>query len=130
MKKYRVDSMDFIIIPDTAIDAFNVGKRDNEASSILFRDAKGRSHEIYFETCAMNYTAEHTNSSGKCVGERNISEGYFIFYTSGIKTKIIFKKRHVRDLFHSHILRGSRTDRFHALNNLIQKTLYTTYDLS
>ncbi len=122
--------MDFIVIPDTAIDAFNVGKRDNEASSILYRDAKGRCHEIDLETCAINYTAEHTNSSGKCVGERNISEWYFIFYTSGIKAKIVFQKRHVWDLFHSHRLRGSRADRFHALNNLIEKTSYTTFDLS
>ena len=84
--------MEYIVVPDTSVIAVNRGKRGNESSSIVYRDANGKLHSIDFETCAVNYMAEHANSSGNCIGDRKIGEYYFAFYTSGIKTKIVFEK--------------------------------------
>lgn len=122
--------MEYIVVPDTSVIAVNCGKRGNESNSIIYRDARGELHSIDFETCAVNYRAGHTNSLGNCIGDRKIDEYYFIFYTSGIKTKIVFTKMYVGNLFRHHLLSGSKAFRFLALYNLINKTSYTTYDLS
>ena len=122
--------MEYIVVSDTSVIAVNRGKRGNESDSIVYRDARGELHSIDFETCAVNYMAEHANSSGNCIGERKSDECYFIFYTSGIKTKIVFEKMYVGNLFRHHLLSGSKAFRFLALCNLIKKTTYTTYDLS
>ncbi len=119
-----------IIIPDTAIIAVNRGKQENMSDSIVYRDNKDQLHSIDFDVCAANFKAEHESSSGKCIGERKIDEYYFVFYTSGIKTKIIFRAIYVFNLTHCHLLAGSRISRFRALQKLINETKYTTYDLS
>ena len=56
-------------------------------------------HTIDFETCANNYQSEHNGASRYCIGERKIDESYFIFYTSGAKTKIVFDKMYVSNFF-------------------------------
>lgn len=122
--------MEYICIPDTAIVAVNRGKRENESSNIVYRDENGRLHAIDFETCATNYLSEHKASAGNCIGERKQDEYYFLFYTSGIKTKVIFGKMHIGNILHYHFLNGSRTARFLALQNLIDESNYTTCDLS
>lgn len=122
--------MDYIVIPDTAIWAVNHGKQENEASSIAYRDEKGELHSIDFDICATNFKAEHGTSSCNCIGERKMDEYCFVFYTSGIKTKIVFKKMHVSNLFRYHLLSGSKSNRFLQLQKLIRETTYTTYDLS
>ena len=122
--------MEYIVIPDTAIRAVNRGKQENESSNIVYRDKNGELHSIDFETCAVNYLAEHSNSSGKCIGERKQDECYFVFYTSGIKTKVVFKKLYAGNMLCYHRLTGSKTARFLALQNLINETKYATYDLS
>ena len=122
--------MEYIVIPDTAIWAVNRGKQENEVSSIVFRDENGELHSIDFDVCATNFKAEHESSSGNCIGERKMDKYCFVFYTSGIKTKIVFKKMHVSNLFRYHLLSGSKATRFLALQNLINETRYTTYDLS
>ena len=122
--------MEYIIIPDTAIIAVNRGKQENQSSNIVYRDKNGELHSIDFETCAVNYMAEHTNSSGKCIGERKQDECYFIFYTSGVKTKVVFEKMYVGNILRHHCLSGSKSFRFRALWSLITQTQYTTYDLS
>ncbi|MBR5786897.1 MAG: hypothetical protein IKY41_09410 [Clostridia bacterium] len=122
--------MKYIIIPDTAIWSVNRGKQENESSNIIYRDKSGRGHYIDFDVCATNFKAEHGISSGNCIGERKMDEYYFVFYTSGIKTKIVFKKMYVGNLFRYHRLSGSKATRFLALQNLIKETRYTTYDLS
>jgi hypothetical protein len=121
--------MDYITVYDTDIVAINLGEGENERSNIIYQDESGNHHEIDFSTCALNYKAEHDNASHSCIGERNIDEGYFLFYTSGIKTKIIFKKRYIFNVFHHHLLKGGKTARFHSLQNLIHQTNFTTYDL-
>ena len=122
--------MEYIVIPDTAIWAVNRGKQKNEASSVVYRDEKGELHSIDFDVCATNFKTEHGTSSGSCIGERKTDKYCFVFYTSGIKTKIVFKKMYVGNLFRYHLLSGSKATRFLALQNLINETRYTTYDLS
>ena len=122
--------MEYIVIPDTAILAVNRSKQENESSNIIYRDKSGRGHSIDFDVCATNFKAEHGTSSGNCIGERKMDEYYFVFYTSSIKTKIVFKKMYVGNLFRYHRLNGSKTTRFLTLQNLIKETRYTTYDLS
>ena len=122
--------MEYIVIPDTAIWAVNRGKQENEVSSIVYRDENGELHSIDFDVCATNYKAEHESSSGNCIGERKMDKYCFVFYTSGIKTKIVFKKMHVSNLFRYHLLSGSKANRFLHLQKLIDETRHTTYDLS
>ena len=122
--------MNVIIVRDTDIVAVNRGKRENESSGIVYRDRSGSMHEIDFHTCARNYKTEHGYPSDECVGERNMEEAYFLFYTSGIKTKIVFKGNYVIDLFRYHLLKGSKASRFHYLQKLICETNFKTYDLS
>lgn len=122
--------MEYIVIPDTSILAVNRGKQENEASSIVYRDKKGELHSVDFDVCAANFKTEHESASGNCIGERKMDEYYFVFYTSGIKTKVVFSKMYVGNIFRYHLLSGSKAFRFLALHNLINKTKYTTYDLS
>jgi len=122
--------LEYFVIPDTAIFAVNRGKQENESSSIVFRDKNGELHSIDFKTCAANFKTEHESSSGNCIGEQKMDECYFVFYTSGIKTKIVFEKMYVGNIFRHHLLSGSKAYRFLALQNLISETQYTTYDLS
>jgi len=122
--------MEYIVIPDTAIWVVNRGKQENESSNIVYRDKKGELHSIDFDVCATNFKAEHGTLSGNCIGERKIDEYCFVFYTSGIKTKIVFKKMYVGNLFRYHRLNGSKANRFLQLQKLIGETRYTTYDLS
>ena len=127
---FGVDSMEYIVIPDTAIWAVNRGKQENESSNIIYLDKNGRGHTIDFDVCATNFKAEHGTSSGNCIGERKMDEYYFVFYTSSIKTKIVFKTSYIGNIFHHYRLSGSKAKRFLELQKLIGETKYTTYDLS
>ncbi len=122
--------MEYIILNDTSIFAVNRGKQGNESSNIVYRDKDGKLHSVDFDICTENFKKEHNNSSGNCIGERNINEYYYVFYTSGIKTKIVFRKKHVSSLFRYHLLSGSKASRFQSLQELINSTGYRTYDLS
>lgn len=122
--------MEYIVIPDTAIFAVNRGKQENESSSIVYRDKKGELHSIDFDVCAANFKSEHESSQGNCIGERKMDECYFVFYTNGIKTKVVFKKMHVSNTFRYHLLSGSKTTRFLKLQKLISETKYSTNDFS
>lgn len=122
--------MNFIIVRDTDLVAVNRGKKENESSSIIYRDRTGLLHEIDFHTCALNYKAEHKSASDYCIGERRFDEAYFLFYTSGIKTKVVFQKHYVVNLFCYHLLKGSKASRLRSLQKLIYETNYRTCDLS
>ena len=122
--------MEYITLNDTSIFAVNRGKQENESSNIVYRDKEGELHSVDFDICAENFKKEHNSSSGNCIGERNISEYFFVFYTSGIKTKIVFRKKHVSSLFRYHLLSGLKASRFQSLKKLINSTGYSTYDLS
>lgn len=122
--------MDFIIIQDTDIVTVNRSKRENEASSINYRDKCGQLHSIDFDTCALNFATEHSTTSGSCIGERNSAQRYFILYTSGFKTKIVFQKFFSINFFRPKILQGTKRSRFLYLQKLIGETRFTTYELS
>ena len=53
---------------------------------------------------------------------------FFLFLD--IKTKILFNKMYVGNVFRYHRLSGSKAKRFLELQKLIEETRYTTYDLS
>lgn len=122
--------MEYITLNDTDILAVNRGMHANEAGSIVYRGMHNTLHTIDFAACAANYKAIHSSATGNCIGERKVDEFFFIFYTSGIRTKVTFNNRYVADVFHRRLLRGSRTQRFLALQKLIAEARCTTYDLS
>ena len=122
--------MEYIIVSDASIIAVNRGTKNNEASSIIYRNGNGELHTIDFETCANNYKAEHSNASQYCIGERKMDESYFLFYTSGIKTKIVFDKMYVSNFFRHHHFSGNKNIRFLGLQYYLNQTKYTTRDLS
>lgn len=122
--------MEYVIVPDTSIVAIHCGKPESGADHIVYRDQSGNLHTIDFETCASNFLREHPLSSGNCIGLRKADEHYFIFYTSGQKTKIVFEKLQVGVFHRPFALTGSLVTRFLSLWCIINKTKYVTYDLS
>ncbi|MBQ2938837.1 MAG: hypothetical protein IJE00_00550 [Clostridia bacterium] len=89
-----------------------------------------RNHTIDLNACAYNFKKEHGTANGTCVGDRNITGKYFCFYTSGTNVMIHFKKLYVFNLFGNKLFSGTRTQRFHQLQNKLTKLGYTTYDLT
>ncbi len=121
----------YVIIEDTSIVAINIGKKEHRSGNIIYKDKQGDFHTIDFASCSLNFNEQDKNSSGFCVGERNIIDGYFIFYTSGIKTKVLFQKGYVLSTIFTHKpLTGTKNKRFHSLNVFINGSGFTTYDLS
>ncbi len=119
-----------IKIPDHRIFAVNRDKRENFSDSIVYKDLSGEFHTINLETCAENFLKEHKESSGKCVGYRDITQKYFVFYTSGVKTMICFKKLYIFNISGRNLLIGKRNSRFMQFEKLLSQTKYTTFDLS
>lgn len=120
----------YITINDNDIFAVNRGKQANVSNEIIYRDRKGKFHSIDFAVCAENFKKENPNSSGVCIGERNSTDSFFVFYTSGLKTKIIFKKLYVFSFNKIKLLTGTKHQRFSTLQKLIRETKYTTFDLT
>ena len=87
------------VVGDTAILAVNRSKNGNFADFIVCRDNFNRRHVIDLQTCAANFKEEHPDSSGRCIGERNLVEHYFILYTTGTKTKFVFARIYVCNIF-------------------------------
>lgn len=113
--------MEYRSIPDTAITAVDGG--------ILCRSPGGGLDTIDFETCARNYRAAHPSTSARCIGERKMDEGWFVFYTDGVKTRIVFEELSVFNFFRRPLC-GSKSTRFLALQRRISRAGYTTRDLS
>lgn len=119
-----------IIVADTKIFAVNGNKAENYSDSIVYCDENGRLHSIDLAVCAKNYQQEHNLDTTTCIGERDIVEGYFLLYTSRIKTKIVFKRSFVWNLRSFYLLGGSKKDRFLKLQSLLHQTKYHTRDMS
>ena len=98
-------------------------------STIVVRDGKGF-HSIDLNICADNFKKEHSNSSGLCVGDRNVEGKYFCLSTNGIETMIYFKRLYICNPFGKKILFGNRIQRFHQLQKAITQLGYRTYDLT
>lgn len=126
------ESMEYITIYDTEVLHVNRSKKANEEDSLVYRDNNGVRHTIDFATCASNFKIEHPESSGKCIGNTNICENYFLLYTSGVKTRVVFRRRFVFNTFwRYHLLSGSKRTRFLQLQRIIQcESKYTTYDFT
>ena len=117
-----------IIVYDHQIIAVNRNQLENFSNSLIYKSKDGL-HQIDFEECSKNFQDLYQASSGRCIGERNIEKEYFLLYTSGIHTKIVFKKAFVFR-FQNYLLNGSKQQRFLELQKLIAQTKYTTYDLT
>ena len=118
--------MEYIVVYDTDIVHVNRGY----INSIIYHDKKGTLHDIDFEICKENFRQERNASNGDGVADRKEDEMYFVFYTSGIKTKVVFKSCYVFNFSGKHILQGSKYSRFRKLQELIRETGYRTYDMS
>ena len=121
-----------IEVLDTDIKHINKGREEALENSLIYRDKSGEMHTIDFAKCANNFQIDNNVSSTNCIGERNIVEGYFLFYTSGIKTRVVFKKIYVWKPRKQYLfLKGTRNSRFLQLQNIItDETKYTTYDMT
>lgn len=119
-----------VVVLDTQIEHINKGEGENVENSLIYRDKDGRRHSINFEVCAENFAAEKNIPNKTCIGERDVTEGYFLLYTSGLKTKIVFKQKFVWNIVRRHLLSGEKYRRFLQLQKWINATKYTTYDLS
>ena len=79
-----------------------VSRKTKEISfgHVIYEDNDGL-HKINLDVCSENFNEEYGKSSGTCVGGRNIEKSWFILYTSGVKTKIIFLNRisTIRNIF-------------------------------
>ena len=104
------------------------GNEKYRCDGIVYKDKAGF-HKIDFADCANNYSLLHP-SSGICIGERNIDEFFFLIYTSGDPTKIVFKKKRIFGFFGGSYFIGLRSQRFYNLQKLILEADYTTYDLT
>ena len=118
-----------ITIYDHQIIHINRSKAENVSDSLIYKDTNGILHQIDFDICAENYAKAHQSSDRRCIGERNNEEKYFLLFTSGIQTKIIFKKFFVF-YCQNYCLYGNRQQRFLKLQNKISETKYTTFDLT
>ena len=118
-----------ITIYDHQIFHVNRSKAENEADSLIYKDKNGDLHQIDFEICAKNYSDANRSTGGRCIGEQNIEQGYFLLYTGGMQTKIVFKRFFVFPIQNC-LLFGDRLTRFLKLQNLISESKYTTFDLT
>ncbi|MBO5023541.1 MAG: hypothetical protein J6D11_04460 [Clostridia bacterium] len=119
-----------IHVCDHNIIAINQGLGENESKEIIYKDKKNQRHIIDLDVCCTNFKNQYGTANGNCVGDRNITQGYFLFSTSGIETKISFKRTYVFNLFGNKILFGNKAQRFMQFEKIISKLGYTTYDLS
>ena len=119
--------MDEILVFDHQIISI-YGNKKNSCAGIVYKDKAGF-HKIDFADCANNYSLLHP-SSGICIGERHIEDFYFLIYTSGVPTKIVFKKKRIFGFFGGSYFIGLRSQRFQELRKLILEANYTTYDLT
>lgn len=116
-----------IVADDRVVDVIRTRPgAENEERSILYRDEQGKSHQIDLAVCVVNYCKERgIDPTGMtCVGERNCIEGYFEFWTSGIKTRVVFPKRHLLES------KRHRYERFRSIQRLLTKMGYSTLDLT
>ena len=118
----------YITVPDDRIVAVNRARpgAKSEEFSIIYRDEHGELHKIDLAVCVVNYCKERgIDPAGvTCVGERDYIEGYFEFWTSGMKTRIVFSKRHLLES------KRRRYERFRSFQCLLNEMGYGTLDLT
>lgn len=82
---------------------------------------------IDFSVCAENFKKANPKSSGKCVGEREITDWSFTFYATPKPIMIKFTPRNKLFEFFS---ANDTIKRFHSLQRTINDFGYTTYDMT
>ena len=118
---------DRIVADDRVVDVIRPRfGAENEEASIIYRDGQGELHKIDLAVCVVNYCKERgIDPAGvTCVGERNCIEGYFEFWTSGMKTRVVFPKRHFWES------KRHRYQRFRSIQCLLNEMGYSTLDLT
>ena len=118
---------DRIVADDLVVDVIRPRfGAENEEASIIYRDEQGELHKIDLPVCVENYCKERgLDPTGvTCVGERDCIEGYFEFWTSGMKTRIVFPKRHFWES------KRHRYQRFRSIQCLLNEMGYGTLDLT
>ena len=116
-----------IVADDRVVDVIRPRPEDeNGEASIIYRDDHGELHKIDLPVCVENYCKERgIDPTGvTCVGERNCIEGYFEFWTSGMKTRVVFPKRHLLES------KRHRYERFRSFQRLLNEMGYGTLDLT
>lgn len=80
-------------------------------------------HWLTYKECVSNFNRQYPNSSGNCIGERDITAEppYIELYSTYAHTKILFAKK---GFFNKNV------EDFHNLQRLINKFGYETLDLS
>lgn len=108
-----------------------VSRKTKEISfdHVIYEDNDGL-HKINLDVCSENFNEEYGKSSGTCVGVRNIEKSWFILYTSGVKTKIIFKRSFVFGFSARVLLYGTKTSRFLQFKQKLLDANYTTLDMT
>ena len=118
---------DRIVSDDLVVDVDRPRPEDeSKEASIVYRDEQGELRRIDLAVCVVNYCKERgIDPTGvTCVGERDCIEGYFEFWTSGMKTRIVFPKRHFRES------KRHRYQRFRSVQCLLNEMGYGTLDLT
>lgn len=118
---------DRIVADDLVVDVIRPRSEDeNGEASIIYRDDHGELHKIDLAVCVENYCKERgIDPTGvTCVGERDCIEGYFEFWTSGTKTRVVFPKRHLLES------KRHRYQRFRSVQRLLNEMGYGTLDLT
>lgn len=106
----------------TDIICCNILDVDKEGITLAEGETK---YYISFNECAKNYAIENTLKASKCVAIRDITKLTFTFYTTP-KTKVIFKKHFLKDIFYG----KTATSKFLDLQRIINQLGYTSYDIS
>ncbi len=114
---------------DHQIRHINRDNKENNSCFIVYEDNEGL-HTIDLNSCADNYRTETKRGSRTCVGERNSMQWYFLLYTSGVKTKIVFKKTFIFNLSGKYLFSGSRESRFSQVRKILTDAKYTTFDIT
>ena len=82
---------------------------------------------IDFSACVQNFQKAYPNYNGRCVGERDITEWSFTFYSNPKPILIQFiAKNRLMEFFSA----NNTMKRFHSFQFQIYKLGYTTFDMS
>lgn len=111
----------------TELEIYDTAITDVSNEGFTYIDDEGRVHSVEYAACARNYTQKNERRLN-CVGERNITQGCFVFHTSDVAIKVVFKRLFV--LTKKCYFTGRRSERFASLQNHIVDQGYSTYDLS
>lgn len=70
---------ELIHVPDHNIVAINRGNKENESNTILYKDKRNRLHTIDLDVCVENFQKNYGIKNGRCIGDRDITRGFFSF---------------------------------------------------